>query len=156
MRYCSNCGAPVQGQFCAKCGTAVAPGAPNPGAESYVPPPSSSPGLGIDNNLAAALCYIPLVGLIFLVLDPYRRDRTIRFHAWQSLLWLCALIAVRIGLVIIWAVLAVVMPWTLWSLVFRLVELAFVAGLVLMAVRAYQGGRLVLPIIGPIATKQAG
>ncbi len=155
MHYCSNCGSPVEGQFCAKCGAAATPGASSPGTGPYVPP-SSSPGLGIDNNLAGALCYIPIVGLIFLLLDPYRRDRTIRFHAWQSLLLLCALIVVRIGLAIIWGILESIMPWTLWNLMFSLVELAYVVGLVLMAVKAYQGGKLVLPIIGPIATKQAG
>jgi uncharacterized membrane protein len=35
------------------------------------------------------LCYIPLVGwiaaIIFLVLDPYRYNRHIRFHAFQGL-----------------------------------------------------------------------
>jgi uncharacterized membrane protein len=29
-------------------------------------------------------------------------------------------------------------------------------GLVIMAVKAYQGSRFVMPIIGPIAEKQAG
>ena len=156
MQYCSNCGSPVQGQFCGNCGAAAGPAGSSAPTGPYVPPPSSPPGLGIDNNVAAALCYIPVVGLIFLLLDPYRRDRTIRFHAWQSLLFLCAVIVVRIGLGIILSILRPIISWTLWDLMFSLLELAYVAGLILMAVKAYQGGRLVLPIIGPIAQKQAG
>src|SRR5947209_9695110 len=99
MTYCANCGTPVEGRFCPKCG-AAAGAAPAPG---YVPPPGNVPpgypppaagGLGMDENLASALCYIPIVGLIFLLIEPYNKNRTVRFHAFQSLFYCLAWILV--------------------------------------------------------------
>ncbi|MBV8819929.1 MAG: hypothetical protein JO022_16315 [Acidobacteriaceae bacterium] len=109
--------------------------------------------------MAAALCYIPIVGLIFLLIDPYKQNRTVRFHAWQSLLYFIAFFVLRIGLTIIWAILRAGFPYgvgTLWGLMMSLVSLAYLAGLILMAVKAYQRQTIVLPVIGPIAQKQAG
>ncbi|MBV8819922.1 MAG: hypothetical protein JO022_16280, partial [Acidobacteriaceae bacterium] len=76
MQYCPNCGTPVEGRYCPKCGTAMqAPGgysAPPPPPGGYGAPPPGATGLGSDENVAAALCYIPIVGLIFLLIDPYK------------------------------------------------------------------------------------
>lgn len=49
-------------------------------------------------NTAAVLCYIPAVGwiaaIIFLTLEPYSKNRFVRFHAFQGLylavVWLLA------------------------------------------------------------------
>src|ERR1700688_1141023 len=108
MTYCANCGSPVEGKFCAKCGAAVgtAPATPPPGAvppgavpPGPVPPPAAGAGgLGMDENIAAALCYIPIVGLIFLLVEPYNKNRNIKFHAMQSLFYCIAWIAVGIVL----------------------------------------------------------
>src|SRR4029079_19016387 len=85
MGFSQNCGSPVEGRFCAKCG---APTGADPGTQpnSTAVPPSIPTSAGLPDNLAAALCYIPIVGGIFLFLDPYSRNRLIRFHAIQSLL----------------------------------------------------------------------
>jgi uncharacterized membrane protein len=164
MTYCANCGSQVEGKFCAKCGAAVGagPSAPPPGAvppgPGAVPPPPASPGgLGMDENIAAALCYIPIVGLIFLLVEPYNKNRNIKFHAMQSLFYCIAWIAAGIVLGIIGTVfLSLGALWTLWLLLSRLVELALFVGWVILIVKAYQGQRFVMPIIGPIAEKQAG
>ncbi len=162
MTYCTKCGSPVEGKFCPKCGTpvdagAVPPGTPPPGA---VPPPpaAGNPAIGMDENLAAALCYIPIVGLIFLLIEPYNKNRNIKFHALQSIFYCVAWIVVEICLGIISAIMFAAMPygmWGFWSLIRSLVWLAFLVGLVIMAVKAYQGSRFLMPIIGPIAEKQA-
>lgn len=113
----------------------------------------------MDENLAAALCYIPIVGLIFLLLEPYNKNRTIRFHAWQSLFYALAWFVIMIGMGIIWAMFRMALPygmWTLMSLLTRLVQLALLLGLIMAAVKAYQRDRLVLPVIGPLAERQAG
>ena len=113
----------------------------------------------MDENLAAALCYIPIVGLIFLLVEPYSKNKTVKFHALQSLFYCVAWIAVGIALAIVGAMMIAIMPsgmWSLWFLVSRLVELALFVGLVIMAVKAYQGSRFLMPIIGPMAEKQAG
>ena len=156
MAFCANCGSQVDGRFCQKCGAPVGAG-PAPGAGPI--PPGTSAGLGMDENVAAALCYIPLIGLIFLLVDPYNKNRAIRFHAFQSLFYLAGWIVVGICLSIIGSVLFAAMPygiWQLWALLSRLVELALFVGLIVLAVKAYQGQRFLAPVIGPMAEKQAG
>jgi len=158
MTYCAKCGSPVEGRFCAKCGAPAA----DPGAGGGGVPPGPQggmAGLGMEENLAAALCYIPLIGIIFLVVEPYNKNRMIRFHAFQSLFYLAAWIVVGIGLGIVGSILFAAMPfglWQVWLLLSRLVELALFVGLIILAVKAYQGQRFVAPIIGPLAEKQAG
>ena len=162
MTYCSKCGSAVEGQFCAKCGTPVgvapsgAPGAAPGGAPPAPTPVAGNPGLGMDENVAAALCYIPIVGLIDLLVEPYNKNKNIKFHAFQSLFYCIAWIAVGIVLGIFSGIMLGVGMFGFWLLINRLVELALFVGLVIMAVKAYQGSRFVMPIIGPIAEKQAG
>jgi len=113
----------------------------------------------MEENVAAALCYIPIVGLIFLLVEPYSKNKTIKFHAMQSLFFCIAWIVAGIVLGIFGAILFAMLPygiWPIWLLVSRLVQLAFFVGLVIMAVKAYQGSRFVMPVIGPLAEKQAG
>src|SRR5271155_967405 len=156
MTYCANCGSAVEGKFCAKCGAAggAGPGAPPPGP--VPPPPAGAGGLGMDENIAAALCYIPIVGLIFLLVEPYNKNRNIKFHAFQSLFYCIAWIAAGIVLGIFGTIFFGSGMLGLWLLVSRLVELALFVGWIIMAVKAYQGTRFVMPVIGPIAEKQAG
>ena len=175
MTYCANCGSPVEGRFCPKCGAAasVAAGAPPPaGGTGYVPPgpPPGSPsgyppgppgyppppagGLGMEENLASALCYIPIVGLIFLLIEPYNKNKTIRFHAFQSIFYFIAWIVVAIGLGILFMIMYAILPFGVRSilhLISPLVQLAFVVGWIFMVVKAYQRDRFVMPIIGPLA-----
>jgi uncharacterized membrane protein len=113
----------------------------------------------MEENVAAALCYIPIIGLIFLLVEPYSKNKTIRFHALQSLFYCIAWVAVGIVLGIFSGIMFAIMPygvWYLWLTVTRLVELALFVGLVIMAVKAYQGSRFLMPVIGPLAEKQAG
>jgi uncharacterized membrane protein len=166
MTYCANCGSQVDGKFCPKCGSAVgapgaAPGAapgvaPGGNAPAPAAPAAQNPGLGMDENLAAALSYIPIVGLIFLLVEPYNKNRTIRFHAMQSLFYCIAWIAVGIVLGIFGGIFMPMGLWSVWLLLSRLVELALFVGWIVMAVKAYQGSKFVMPIIGPMAEKQAG
>src|ERR1700674_1198188 len=96
MAFCASCGAEVQGKFCAKCGApsgAPAGGAGNPMAGPSATGPSATAGM--DENVAAALCYLVgvLTGVLFLVLEPYNRNKVIRFHAFQSIFaWIAAIV----------------------------------------------------------------
>jgi uncharacterized membrane protein len=153
MTYCAQCGSQVEGQFCPKCGAAVG-AAPNPAPN---PAPAANQSLGMDENLAAALAYIPIVGLIFLLVDPYKNNKVIRFHSLQSLFYCGAWIAIGIVLAIFSAIMLAILPysmWWLWIMVGRLVELALFIGWIVMVVKAYQRQRYVMPIIGPLAEKQ--
>lgn len=39
----------------------------------------------MDTNIAAALAYVWFVAILWLVLEPYSKDRFIRFHSFQAL-----------------------------------------------------------------------
>lgn len=97
------------------------------------------------------LCYIiPVIcPIVFLVVEPYKSDRKIRFDAFQSIFLWVGFIALRIGFGIL-----VGISYHLWFL-FSLLGLAEFAISVLLAIKAYQGERFALPVIGPIAEKQA-
>jgi len=138
-------------------------GYPNQGG--YNPPPSSAPSSGLDDNLAGALCYMPfLLGLVasivFLVLEPYSKNRLIRFHAFQSIFLTVAAVILGIALSILGTILGLV-PVIGWigGLLLVLVSLviwggAFVLYLFMMY-KTYNNQRVVLPVVGAQAEKQA-
>ncbi|HYP06654.1 MAG TPA: hypothetical protein VER03_10535, partial [Bryobacteraceae bacterium] len=95
-----------------------------------------------------------ITGILFLVLTPYNQDKFVRFHAFQSIFLNGAWIAVWILETIIFMML----PWaliTIMSMVAMLISLAFLGLWILLMVKAYQGERFKLPIIGDLAEKQA-
>lgn len=150
MAFCPNCGTEVSGQFCPKCGTNMAGaaplGAPAPAASSAMAP-----------NLASALCYFPIVAIVFLLIEPYNKDRTVRFHAWQSIALAVILIVVRIVLGIIFAGIIGV-SYSMAAMVGLLEMLIALGELILfifLAVKAYQNQRIVLPVVGPFAESKA-
>src|SRR5215472_11924741 len=146
MAYCANCGSPVEGNFCPKCGTPIGAHV-TPGQAPPPPPGSAAPGL--TDNVAGALAYLPIIGLIFLLLEPYNRNRTIRFHAFQGLFLLGAEIVCHIILGVLAS-----MIWSLWFL-YSLVRLAYAALMLFCMFKAFQNEKFVIPVIGPLAEKQA-
>jgi uncharacterized membrane protein len=174
MPYCANCGSPVEGAFCPNSGQPIgqASGGGNPppagGAPqgSYqqggYPPPGygAAPAqAGLSDNAAGALCYLAglITGIIFLVVAPYSTNRNVRFHAFQSIFFNIAWIAIWIVEMIISAVLAAI-PVLGWMLSLLLTMAIALGGLILWLLlmwKAYNGDRLVLPVIGPMAEKQA-
>ncbi len=108
-------------------------------------------------NLASALCYFPLVAIIFLLIEPYNKDRTVRFHAWQSIALAVVLIVLRIVLGIFFSMF-MSFSYGLGALMGMLLMLYALGELILflfLAFKAYQNQRIVLPVIGPFAEKQA-
>lgn len=136
---------------------------PGPGYQAppppYVPPPPGQPA-GLSINAASALCYLFgfITGIIFLVLEPYKRDRLVRFHAFQSIFLNIAVFVVFF----VWNLMAGLLD-ALSHGVFIFVHLAvstllsvgFFILWVMLLVRALQGSKWVLPVIGPLAEKQA-
>lgn len=146
MPFCANCGSPVEGRYCAKCGTPA--GSPPTG------PSATGAGSGeLAANVAGTLCYIPVLvpAIVFLVLEPYSRNREIRFHAFQSLILQIAWVA----LMILLGMLLPVAGWGLWFTLSRLVHLAVLLLVVVLMWRTYQNQKLVLPVIGEYAEKLA-
>jgi uncharacterized membrane protein len=167
MPFCGNCGSEVTGGFCAKCGTPVAAGgAPGPapgGGPQFVPGPTGGApsAAGLQENVAGALCYaVGLVtGILFLVLAPYNQNPRIRFHAFQSIFFNVAWIILHYGFGIVIGAMGYHMLGVLFGLLTTLVFLVIGLGgfllWLLLMFKAYNNTPLVLPIIGPLAQKQA-
>ena len=101
-------------------------------------------------NVASALCYVPLLGgIVFLLMEPYNRNKLIRFHAFQALYLFGAIFLVNIVLTTFLGIF-----WSFWGM-YRLLRLAYFALWAFMGYKAYMGEKVVLPVIGPLAEKQA-
>jgi uncharacterized membrane protein len=178
MAFCANCGAAVDGRFCQKCGApASAPGAgPAPAADvnppgvnppgvnpigvNPLPPPGGATAVSMNDNMAGALCYLFgfITGILFLVLAPYNQNREIRFHAFQSIFLNIAWFALWIVATIISLALTFI-PF-LGTFISIVLHLAlglggFIVWLYMMF-KTYNGEKIVLPVVGPLADKQAG
>jgi uncharacterized membrane protein len=160
MPFCAQCGTQFQGNFCPACGTKAA------GTQTGGPPPSQGDPFGapaggptndappLDDNVASALCYIlwPLTGVMFLVLEPYSSKRPIRFHAYQSVFSFAAFFIGFAALQLLGAIPFLGLIFVFITPVYILIWFAIV---LFMAFKAYNKERFLLPIIGPLAEKQA-
>jgi uncharacterized membrane protein len=156
MSFCENCGRTLPDN------SSVCPICPSPthqdGAVAAASIPASS---GLQPNSAGALTYLAgfITGIIFLVIDPFKTDRFVRFHAFQSIFFNVA----WIGFWIIWMIAGMVLGAITKGLFF-LIELPvnlllMVGGFCLWAYLMYsasQGKTFRLPVIGALAAKQAG
>ncbi len=159
MAFCPNCGTQADGRFCPKCGSPLpADSGGAPGTTPAAPPAAQLQSSGMTNNVASALCYLLglLTGILFLVLEPYNKDKTIRFHAFQSIFFHVALIAVGIVFSIL-ASIIVHIPFFGWLviLLWPIFGLACFALWVFLMYKAYNNEKFKLPIIGDLAEKQA-
>src|ERR1700691_2406480 len=148
MAFCIACGGqvPAGANACPACGRAVA-GAPEAAGSA----PAAVGGL--TDNVAGALAYVTIIpAIVFLVMEPYNRNRFIRFHSFQSIFAAVAWTALWIALSIV-----VHMPFLVWLtfLIWPLVSLAGFVIWVILVLKAYQGQKFKLPVIGDIAEKQA-
>jgi uncharacterized membrane protein len=114
---------------------------------------------GLPRNIAGALAYGTLVpAIFFLLVDPYRKDRFVRFHSFQCLgLWLSALVAgatLRVAGVLLFFV--PLLGHLMVLLLSMVVTLGFFVLWVVLIVKALQGEVLKLPLIGDFAEQQAG
>lgn len=154
MAFCPNCGSQVTGTFCPNCGTRATGTTADPtgtGAGYSSVPPSASVG-GLTENVASALCYLFgfITGIIFLLLAPYNQNRTIRFHAFQSIFlnvaWFaCHILVLMLGLITHG-----------FGLFFSpVVGLLFFVLWLYMMFSAFNNRKIKLPVIGDLAEKQA-
>lgn len=154
MAFCGKCGSPVGDgmSFCGKCGAPTVP--PVPGAET------PRPGTGLSHNAAAALAYLLgfVTGILFLVLEPHKNERFVRFHAFQSIFFNAVVIAywiISTNLFFI-GLGSFGFLFSIWSLVNALLFLAFFAYWLFLMYQAYSNQWYKIPVLGDIALKQAG
>ena len=126
--------------------------------------------LGLEGNIAALLGYIIWpVALVCVIIE--KENKFVRFHAIQSLLYHAAIIVVIIVLMVVSVILGIVglaassasdaggaiggILGSLISLVWMVIVLAYLAGLIFAAVKAYGGNWFKLPVVGNMAEKFA-
>jgi len=97
---------------------------------------------GLDPKLAGLLCYIWIIGIVFLIIS---KDKFVRFHAWQSLFLGLAWFVV--GFILVWIPIINWFSWLLWP--------AYLVVIILMMMKAYNGEKYKLPVIGDIAEKNS-
>ena len=102
-------------------------------------------GVGRKPNVAGLLCYA-FFWVGGLALLPVEKDRFVRFHAIQSIIFFGAVSVAY--LIIFW------IPFVGWIIGWIIWAFAIIMWIVLM-VKAYQGNKFKLPIAGDIAEKNA-
>lgn len=148
MPFCTSCGTQVTtaDRFCPVCGGAQA------GASSSAMPGTTASD-GVDPRTAAMLSYVPWVGWIAaiwaLASASFRRNQEVRFHAFQGLY-----------LFVAWLIIVVVLsPAMFFTGPFgfakpaKMLELVALAAGVFMMVKAKQGERFRLPLLGEWADR---
>jgi uncharacterized membrane protein len=167
MAACAKCGAPLfEGAgFCGSCGAPVGapvaepPAGPAPGSVPTGPAAGTTAGAGgLTPNVAGALAYFTIIpAIIFLVVEPYNKDRFIKFHAFQSLFFNLAWVVLIIGMMIVGFILALipVIGWILDLLLWLAIGLGGFALWVYTMYQAYNEKKFMLPVIGKLAEQQA-
>lgn len=138
---------PESAAFCPGCGRSVQVIERARGTVGVLPEP-----------VAGAVAYFTIIpAVIFLLVEPYRRNRFVRFHSFQSL-------GVFFAAIVAWAVLRIagvtlslipLLGHLLVFLISMLVGLAFFLAWLVLVVKALQGERFKLSVVGDFAEKQA-
>ena len=135
------------------------------------PPPGPKSSIGLEPNVAGALSYIWIVGLVLFFIE--KENKFIRFHAMQSVLYGAAWTVVMILLAILSTLIAIIFGVAasaagdaggcisvvislISGLIWLVIPLIYLGGLIFGAIKAYQNAIFKFPIIGNMAEKIAG
>lgn len=145
---CPDCAVsmPEGAELCPSCGRATQP---DERADGRVG--------GISERLAGALAYTLIAAIVFLLVDPYKKNAFVRFHSFQSIGFWLGFIMLIAGLRIA-GVLLFFLPLVGHLLIFLLsmvVVLGFVILWVVLLVKALQGEIFLLPLVGEYSESQA-
>jgi len=96
---------------------------------------------GLDENIASALTYVLgfITGIIFILME--KENKTVRFHAMQSII-------VFLGLFIVFIVLSFV-PFI--NMLIPLIWLVEIVLWLVLIIKAFQGEKFKLPVVGDMA-----
>jgi uncharacterized membrane protein len=143
--------------FCNMCGAQIADGTTRcpvcAGKVATVPTSTTATAGGMTDNVAGMLAYVTIIpAIIFLVMEPYNRNRFIRFHAWQCLFFAGALFVLHAALSIFTFVPVLALITVPLHV---LVSLGGFIFWIIVLIKANQGEMYKLPVIGDLAEKQA-
>lgn len=143
MAFCAGCGAQMAdgATVCAACGKGQSVG----GGAAAAPAPSAQSS-GLNDNVAGLLAYFFIPAIIFLLVEPFNKNKFVRFHAFQGLF---------LGLVSFVGHLVLgFIPIIGWVII-PFFSLAILVVAIIGAVKAFQNQKWSIPVIGPMAQKQA-
>jgi len=143
-RFCSSCGAQMAdtATTCPACGKAAAQSVG--GGTAAAPAPAA--GQGLSDNVASGLAYITIIpSIIFLIVEPYSRNKTVKFHALQNLGLAVTMFCCGVIMVI------PILGWIVGILGYLTTAVCWL----ICMIKAFGGGRFKLPVIGDFAEKQA-
>jgi uncharacterized membrane protein len=149
LTSCPHCAAqmPETAAFCPACG---------------LPPQAEARVQGrvgpFSESVAGALAYFTFVpAIVFLLVEPYSKNRFVRFHSVQCLLLGAAAmvlgIAIKLASVVLF-IIPVIGPLIV-VLVSTVVALAVVVIWLVLVIKAFQGEMFRLPWLGDLATQQS-
>jgi len=170
MGSCQSCGAVLAAgtRFCQSCGspTEMKVGVSRRAVESsatvaVMPQPGEPGSKMMDTNVVGAMTYLAgfVTGIVFLVLDPYKSNSFVRFHAFQSIFFNVAWVAFWIVWMILSAVLTPLTAGIFGLIAVPLMLIFTVAGFgiwIFLMYQAYQQKLFRLPIVGKFAAEHAG
>jgi len=138
---------PDTAAFCPGCGRTMRPVERTQGTLGVLP-----------RTIAGALAYCTIIpAIIFLLVEPYSKDRFMRFQSFQCIgLWLAGLVigaALRVAGFLLYFI--PVLGHLLVVLVSMVVILGFFVIWVVLVVKALQGETFKLPLIGDYAEQQS-
>lgn len=170
MSACPACGSALApgSHFCQSCGSATELKAEDsmPRAQSLDPAgvistPEQTGPTTMDTNLVGALTYVAgfITGIVFLVLDPYKSNSFVRFHAFQSIFFNVAWVVLWFAMATLSAVLTPLTAGLFGLIALPLMLICGLAGFgiwLFLMYQAYQQKLFKLPIVGKFAAEQAG
>jgi uncharacterized membrane protein len=130
---CPHCGTemPASAAFCPGCGWSMRP----------IPP--------VERAVAAVAYLTFIAGAVILFLPAFRKNRFVRFHAWQSvLLWGVFFVLTMVALLL--SNVAAAMVFLLFGI---LASLAMLFLWIVLTLKAWQGERFELPLFGTLAER---
>src|SRR5213082_608715 len=142
-RFCAACGGQMadNATACPACGKAAGQSAGGGAAAA----PAAAGG-GLADNVAGLLCYIiGILAIVFLLIEPYKSNKFVRFHCFQVLFFMAAYIVGWIGVVVVSMILGMVHLGFLGLFLWMAVALAFFVGWILGLVKAFQNQMYRLP-----------
>ena len=145
---CPSCAAqmPDTAAFCPGCGRSMLPVERAQGTVGVLP-----------EAFAGALAYFLLPAIVFLFVEPYKKNRFVRFHSFQCLgVYLASVVVVAILRIVGFVLFFIpVLGQPLVWLISMVVALAIFMLLVVLFVKAMQGEMFKLPLLGDFAEGNA-
>ena len=128
---------------------------PGCGLRMIVPASAETKASGHE-NLLGALAYVTLIpAMVFLLIEPYKRDRFVRFHSFQSLLLAGAGIALMVVLKLLFSILSLI-PWLGYLIAWLSIVVVIMGWGILwivLLIKALQGEFFQLPWLGDWAER---